>query len=199
MKIIGITGAIGSGKSTVAAIMARRGAAVIDADAIGHELLREDAEIRRRLTGAFGKEIRNDAGEIDRAHLAARVFGNPEAIVRLNAIMHPRINEITRQRIAVFKAQGREVVVIDAPLLIETGGTAMVDEVWVTEAPREVTLRRLRERSELDEAAVMARLDAQTDAAARRRQADLVIDTALSLADLETVVAGLWEQRIGSG
>ena len=198
MKIIGITGAIGSGKSTVAAIMARRGAAVIDADAIGHEVLREDGQIRR-LTDAFGEEIRDDAGEIDRVRLAARVFGNPDAVARLNAITHPRISEIARQRIAGFMAQGTKVVVIDAPLLIETGATAMADEVWVTEAPREVILRRLRERSGLSRAAVEARLDAQADSAARRRRADLVIDTAVSLADLETTVAALWEQRLGSG
>lgn len=196
MKIIGITGAIGSGKSTVAAMLARRGAAVIDADAIGHEVLREDGQIRR-LTDAFGKEILGDGGEIDRAHLAARVFGNPDAVARLNAIMHPRIDEIVRQRIASFKTQGKEVVVIDVPLLVETGGTSLADEVWVTEAPPETILRRLRERSGLSEAAVKARRDAQADSAAKRRRADLVIDTAVSLADLEAAVAALWERRLG--
>ncbi len=196
MRIIGITGGIGSGKSTVAEMLVKKGAVVVNADEIGHEALL-DPEVRRELAQAFGREILDGNGEVNRPRLAGRVFGRPEAVARLNAITHPRISLRVKAAIAGYRERGEKLVVVDAPLLVEVGWTALVDEVWVTVAPTEIIRRRVRERSGLAEAEIAARISAQLDDAARRRHVDVVLDTARPLAEVEKQVNSLIEEGVG--
>jgi dephospho-CoA kinase len=192
MRIIGITGGIGSGKSTVAEMLLKKGAVVVNVDKIGHEALL-DPEVCGELARAFGQDILDGNGEVNRPRLAGKVFGNPEAVARLNAITHPRISRRVKEAIVGYRERGEKLVVVDAPLLVEAGWTGLVDEVWVTEAPREIILRRVCERSGLDEAAISARINAQTDGAERRRHADVVLDTARPLSEIEKQVTSLLE------
>ena len=192
MKIIGLTGGIGSGKSTVSQFLAELGATIIDADKIGHETFKPETEAWREVVAAFGQQIVATNGTIDRKKLGTIVFSNPEARARLNQIMHPRIYEVVRAQLAEFQRQGVSVVVLEAPLLVETGWTSLVDEVWVTTAAEDTVLKRLRERTGLSEAESQARIRAQLPAGKRIREADVVIDTDCDLDELKAKIGELW-------
>jgi len=134
MKVIGLTGGIGSGKSTVSQFLAELGALILDADRVGHEALKPDTEVWRELVAAFGQQILTPDGNIDRAKLGDIVFGNPESLSQLNQIMHPRMYDTVKAQLEEYRRQGVDVVVLEAPLLIEAGWTSLVDEIWVTQA-----------------------------------------------------------------
>jgi dephospho-CoA kinase len=194
MRVIGITGGIGSGKSTVASFLAELGAVVIDADKTGHELLRSDTPVRREVIAAFGEQILDANGEIDRHKLGDIVFDNPEARLRLNRIMHPRMKQQVAEQIKTYAAKGASVVVIEAPLLIEAGWASVVDEVWVTTASEATIMRRLQKRSGLSASESTARLRSQLPAADRMKHADVIIDTDCSLDELEAKVKTQWQK-----
>jgi len=192
MKVIGLTGGIGSGKSTVSQFLAELGAIIIDADKIGHEVFKPETEAWREVVAAFGQQIVAANGTIDRKKLGTIVFSNPEARARLNQIMHPRIYEVVRAQLAEYQRQGVSVVVLEAPLLVEAGWTSLVDEVWVTTASEDTVLKRLRERTGLSEAESQARIRAQLPAEKRIREADVVIDTDCNLDELKAKIGELW-------
>ncbi len=194
MKIIGLTGGFGSGKSTVARFLAELGAVVIDADKVGHEAFETGTETWQEVVAAFGRGIIGTDGAVDRQKLGAIVFRNPEARARLNQIMHPRIHERVKARIAEYKKKGVEIVVVEAPLLLEVGWKPMVDEVWTTSAPEKTVLRRLREQKGLSEAQSLARIRAQITDEKRTSQADVVIDTDCTLDELKGKVEALWRK-----
>jgi len=192
MKIIGLTGGIGSGKSTVAQFLAELGAVILDVDRVGHEALKPGSEVRERVVNEFGQGILNASGDIDRAKLGKLVFSNPEARMRLNRIMHPSIFNMVNARLDEYRRQGVRVVVLEAPLMMEVGKTSQVDEVWVTVAPEGTVLERLRDRAGLSEEESRARINAQLSNEERIKHADVVIDTDCSLDELKNKVAVLW-------
>ena len=193
MKVIGLTGGIGSGKSTVLRFLAELGAAVIDADKVGHEALKPDAEAWREVIAAFGKQILAPDGTIDRSKLGEIVFGDAESLSRLNQIMHPRMHEMVKARLEDYRKQGVDVVVLEASLLIESGRASSVDEVWVTVAPEDTVLRRLKRKSGLSEAQALARIRSQLSLEERLKRADVVINTDCSLDKLRAKVKELWD------
>lgn len=193
MKIIGITGGIGSGKSTVAGFLAGLGAVVIDADSVGHDILKGDTEARQQVTDAFGKSIVSSDGKIDRKRLGDIVFGNQEALLQLNRIMHPRIDRVVEEQFGQYRRQGVDTVIIEAPLLIEAGWATKVDEVWVTTAPEAVILKRL-EKAGLSRAEAMARIKSQLTDDERLKNADAVINTDCGFDELDTKVGKLWQR-----
>ncbi len=193
--VIGLTGGIGTGKSTVAVMLEKLGAAVVDADALGHRVIASPDTVKA-LVAAFGRGILDGAGAVDRERLGKIVFGDPAKLETLNNLTHPRINDLAKQEIDALRAEGR-VVVVDAPLLVEAGWAARCDEVWVTVAPRATVLRRVRARTGLTDSAVRARIKMQITSRERRKTADVVIDTDCALADLERRVAALYRERIG--
>ena len=204
MKVIGLTGGISSGKSTVASFLAELGATVIDVDKLWHEGLRADAELRREIVAAFGSEILTPGREIDRPKLGQIVFGNHEALVRLNNIMHPWVYRTVKTKLEDYRRQGVKVVVLDMPLLVEVplslkaGQPSLsdeVDEVWVTVAPEPVVLRRLKTKSGLSQAEARARIRSQLPSEERLKHADVVIDTDSRLDELEAKVRELWHKR----
>lgn len=194
MKVIGLTGGIGSGKSTVSRYLRELGAMIIDADKVGHGVFKPETEAWREVVAAFGKQIVASNGTIDREKLGAIVFGNSEARVRLNQIMHPRIHEAVKTQLEEYQRQGVAVVVLAAPLLLEAGWTSLVDEVWVTIAPEDTVLGRLKKRTGLSESESRARIRSQLPTEERIKQANVVIDTDCDLGELKAKVKELWRR-----
>ena len=194
MKVIGLTGGISSGKSTVSQFLAELGAVIIDADKIGHEVLKPDSEVWREVVAAFGKQIITANGAIDREKLGEIVFSNSEARSRLNQIMHPRIYDMVKTRLDEYRRQETGIVVLEAPLLLEAGWTSLVDEVWVTTASEATVLKRLRERTGLSEKESLARIRSQLPAEERVKHADVVINADCSLGELKAKVKELWQE-----
>ncbi len=194
MVVIGLTGGPGTGKSTVAAMLARRGAAVIEADRLGHQAYAPGTEGWQALVRAFGPEIVAPDGTIDRRHLGTLAFSDPEKLRQLNAIIHPVIRRLITEQLEKFRREGVRVAVIEAALLFEAGWDDLVDEVWVTDAPPEVAVARYAARTGLPEEEVRRRMAAQLDAREKVRRAHRVVDTSGSLADVERQVDRLWEE-----
>jgi len=193
MKVIGLTGGIGSGKSTVSKFLAELGAVILNADEVGHEALKPDTEIWRKVVAAFGRQILTPDGNIDRKKLGEIVFGNPKYLSRLNQIMHPRMYDMVKAQLEEHREQETRVVVLEAPLLLEAGWTPLVDEVWVTTAPEATVLKRLEERTGLSQAESVARIRSQLPLEERVKQADVVINTDCDLNELKSRVKELWQ------
>lgn len=193
MKIIGLTGGIGSGKSTVSRLLIELGAVVIDTDKVGHGAFQPGNPSWQQVVSAFGKQIVAPDGEIDRKKLGEIVFGSPQARLKLEQIMHPAINEIVKARIEEYRRQGITTVVLEVPLLVEAGWTSFVDEVWVTTAPESVILKRLEERSGMTADESRARIRSQLPSEERLQHADVVIDTDCTLNELKARISQLWQ------
>ncbi len=194
MKVIGLTGGIGSGKSTVSRFLAELGAVILDVDRVGHEAFKPDTEIWREVVTAFGRQVLTPCRDIDREKLGEIVFGNPESLARLNQIMHPRMYEIVTAQLDDYRRQGMDVVVLEAPLLIEAGWTSSVDEVWVTVASEATVLSRLEEQKGLSRQEALARIHSQLSSEERIRHADVVIDTDCDLDELRARLGELWRE-----
>jgi dephospho-CoA kinase len=189
---IGLTGGIASGKSVISSLLAERGAVIIDADRLGHEAYRAGTETFRRVVEAFGEDVVGDDGEINRKRLGAKVFGDPAARKRLEAIVWPAIREMARQRIEDARRRGVPAVVLEAAVLIEAGWQDLVDEVWVAEVEPETAIQRLARRNGLTREQAEARLRAQLSNEERRRHADVVIENNGTLEDLRRRVDEAW-------
>jgi len=193
MKVIGLTGGIGSGKSEVSQYLQELGAVLIDADRVGHEAYQPNTDTWRELVAAFGEQIRAPDNSIDRKKLGGVVFSNPESLARLNQIVHPRMYEMMKAQIDEYRRQGVEVVVLEAAILLEAGWNQLVDEVWVTVAPESMVVERTRERTGLPEVQILARIRSQMSPEERAKHADVVINNDGSLDDLKAKVKELWE------
>lgn len=198
MLVIGLTGGIGTGKTQVAKVLEELGAVIINADLIGHEAYQSHTGTWRKIVEAFGEEVLAPGGEVDRKKLGAIVFKDPEALRRLNAIVHPRMYEMLRERIEKCRAQGRCVVVVEAAILLEANWTPLVNEVWVVTAPEEQIVQRLQARSSLDAEAVRARIRSQMPQSERVKHADVVINNDGSMAQLRTQVQQIWNNRVSA-
>jgi len=194
MKIIGLTGGIGSGKSTVSKFLAHLGAVVIDADKVGHEVFKPGTKAWQEVVDAFGQGIISADGTIDRRKLGEIVFSNPGARAKLNQVMHPLIYEQVKSRIGEYGKKGVAIIIVEAPLLLEVGWKSLVDEVWVTSASEATVIKRLKEQKGLPEAQSLARIRAQLTDEERIRQADVVIDTDCALDELKERVEALWRK-----
>jgi dephospho-CoA kinase len=194
MIVIGLTGGIASGKSTVARMLSELGAVVIDADKVGHEAFRPHTEAWRKVVAAFGKDILGQNQEIDRSKLAQLVFNDPKALKRLDRIMHPLMHRIVEKKIEALRHQGVEVVVLEATLLIEAKWTDLVDQVCVTITPEAAVVNRLVSQKGFTEEQARARIKSQTPIAQRAKNADVVIENNLDINTLRKKVEGLWQQ-----
>lgn len=193
MLRIGLTGGIGSGKSTVSALLAERGAVVIDADRIAREVVEPGTPGLAAVVKAFGEDVLADDGSLDRPALAAVVFADPAARARLDGIVHPLVRDRAVQLGA--GAPSDAVLVNDVPLLVETGQAGSYDLVVVVEAELATRLVRLVDRG-LPEADARARIAAQATDEQRRAVADVVLDNSGTREQLAEQVARLWEERI---
>lgn len=161
MKLIGITGPTGAGKTTALRALESLHAAVIDADEMYHELLAEDRDLRGALTGRFGTEILNGEGRVERKRLGEVVFGDRKALEDLNALTHPFIQNELARRVELARKQGAPAVAVDAIRLIESGIGATCSAVVGILAPKELRVRRIMAREGIPEAYARKRVDAQ--------------------------------------
>lgn len=177
MKVIGLTGSIGMGKSTAAAMFRRLGVPVHDSDAAVHRLLGRGGAAVRLVEEAFPGVVQN--GAVDRAELGRRVFGNPAALRRLEAILHPLVRKAAARFVARARAQRRDLVVLDVPLLFETQGDRRCDVTVVVSAPAFVQRARVLARPGMTEARLAQVLAQQMPDAEKRARADFVVETGL--------------------
>ena len=200
MRIIGLTGGIAGGKSLVSQQLAERGAVVIDADKLGHEAYRQGSETFRAVVDAFGEDVVGGDGEIDRKALGAKVFAEPEARRRLEAIVWPAMRSMMEEHLAELRAKNTSVAVLEAALLIEADWLPLVDEVWLVTASPETVRQRLAERNGMTAEQADSRVRAQLSSEERRAYADVVIENDGSLEDLQRAVDESWsklERRVG--
>ena len=191
-KVIGLTGGIGSGKSTVSQYLKELGAVIIDADKVGHEAFQPATEAWREVVATFGRDILTPNGEIDRKKLGAIVFDNPQALTQLNRIMHPKMRDMMKAQIDEYRRQGVAVVVLEAAILIEANWTPLVDEVWVTIAPDSAVLERLKKQRGLAEEQTLSRIRSQLSNEERLKHADVVITNEGNLGEVKARVKELW-------
>jgi dephospho-CoA kinase len=195
MPLIALTGGIASGKSTIARRLAEHGAVVVDADQIVRDVQSPGSPVLARIAETFGSAVIAADGSLDRAALGAKVFGDPDLLAQLNAIVHPAVRAESQRRFdAAVAADPDAVVVYDVPLLVE----ARVDDPWdvivVAHAPAAVRHRRLVELRGMDERAAQERIDAQVSDDRRLAIADVVIDTSGTIDRTREQTDALWEQ-----
>lgn len=193
-KVIGLTGGIGSGKSTVSQLLAELGAIIIDADKVGHQAFLPNTPAWHDVTAAFGQQIITPSGEIDRQKLGQIVFNDPESLSRLNQIMHPRMYDMMQEKIKEYRKQEAAVVVVEAAILIEANWQSLVDQIWVTVTPESTVIKRLKEQRGLDEEQTLARIRSQLPIDERRRHADVIIDNNGDLDQVREKVKELWQK-----
>ncbi len=198
--IVGITGGIACGKTTVSELLTEKGAIPINADEIGHQLLKTDSPVIDDLVNAFGQGILEDSGDVSRKKLGAIVFQDKSARERLNAILHPLIIQRSRSRARQLVMEDPScVVLLDAPLLIEAGAYNSVDLIVVVTAASETQLQRILERSHaqnrpLTESEAQARIDSQMPVSEKVKYADVVIENDGTLEELNKQVDQLWNK-----
>ena len=190
IKAVGLTGGIATGKSTVSAILSDR-AAIVDADRLAREIVEPGKDAWRDIVELFGREALSKDETLDRSYLRRIVFKDPASRKRLEAITHPRIRALARQRI-VERARNTEFVIYDAPLLFEARIHHWLRPVMLVACARSIQERRLRQRDGLGDADVERHLKAQMPLAEKRRLADFVIENDGTLAELESAVADVW-------
>lgn len=190
MIVVGLTGGIGSGKSTVTALLAARGAAIVDADAIVRELQLPGAPMLAVLAERFGSDVVAPDGSLDRARLAAVAFADAESVAKLNAIVHPAVAAEVAARVGAHAGTDR-VVIVDIPLLKDKQSYGMVG-VIVVDTPVEIAVARLVGQRGMSEADARARIAQQISRDERRALADFVIDNSGDRDALEHRVAAAW-------
>lgn len=193
---IGLTGAIGAGKSTATRAFAAAGAAVLDADQVAREVL-HSAELRPSLIDALGADIVGADGALDRERIAARVFADAQARERLNALVHPAVWQRFKDRIA--GAPAGEILVCDIPLLFENARENWFDLTIVISAPEDVRLRRVMERSGWTAEEFRRREAAQTPLAEKERRADLTLQNTGAPAELAAAVQHVYRELVKAG
>jgi len=193
-KIIGLTGSIGTGKSTVARIMEKSGAFVIDTDKIAHDAYKPGTDTWKAIISAFGQQITRPDGEIDRNVLAKVVFKDPDALAKLNGITHPRILQMTQELIGKYRAENPPVVVLEVPLLIEAGWKDAVDEVWLVTAPKTKVVERLKKQRGLTKTEIGARMRSRLPDNYLKKYADVVIVNDGNRIRLKKKILAEWER-----
>ncbi len=184
VKTLGVTGGIGSGKTTVCGFLEEKGARVFYADIEAKRLMREDAAVKDAIVDAFGQDAYGDDGSLDRTYLADQVFTDDKQLERLNAIVHPRVFEAFDDAKAQAKEEGIDLLVHEAALLFEAGGAAHVDAVVAVVAPDEDRIAWVADRDDASPEQVRARMRHQLPQDELRRRADYVIENDGTLDDL---------------
>jgi dephospho-CoA kinase len=194
MKVIGLTGGIGSGKSTVAQLLAELGARAIDLDKTGHAVLQKGSDVYHKAVSEFGQGVLAENGEIDRAKLGKIVFGSPGALKRLNSITHPAIDALVEKEIENSRNKGIKVLVFEAAAMMENDKTRLVDELWITMAPEPAALKRIKERSGYTEEEAKKRIKSQMTDKERIKMADVVIYNNGTMEELKEKVKTEWDR-----
>lgn len=196
VRVIGLTGGVASGKSTVGHFFQDRGAVVIDADHLARRAVEPGSRGLERVVAAFGANILAPDGQLDRKRLASLVFSDPGKRVLLEEILHPEIKRLAESRIAQAAKGGQRVVFYMAPLLIEAGVTDRVDEIWVVTVRPEVQLERLMRRDGITRDEALRIIASQMPLAEKERHGRLVIDNSGTPEETAHLLAEIWAQEI---
>lgn len=196
MKLIGLTGGIAAGKSTVAAMLRQLGARIVDADELAREIVEPGHDAWKEIVDAFGPEILSADRAIDRDKLRKKIFQDEEARRRLEAITHPRVRALAQQRIQALDSAGAESVVYEAPLLFEKQVHLWLRPVILVACAPETQQRRLRERDRLSPGEVDRHLKAQMPLDEKRKLADYIIENNGSLEELQKQVQEVWKKIV---
>jgi dephospho-CoA kinase len=191
MKIISLTGGIGSGKSAVSRILQEMGAVIIDADKVAHAVIQPDTPGWREIVEVFGRDVLAADHCIDRKKLAARVFSDPQALAKLNQITHPKVNAAIRSAFEDERRKGTDVLVVEVQIIRGADWIPLTDEVWLVQAPHEVKLERLKQRG-LSPDEALRRMASQTPLDEKAYPRVVTIDNSGSLADLRRQLEKLW-------
>lgn len=194
MHVIGLTGGIASGKSTVTRFFKDRGVPVIDADILGHRTYDPGTDTFAAVVATFGQDLVAADGTIDRRVLGGKVFGKPEELKKLTDIVWPGIRHLASAELAELASEGTGIACLEAAVLFEAGWEDLVDEVWVVVVEPDQAVVRLATRNGLDEAAARARISSQLSNAERTAKANIVIENNTSLEALEARVQEAWDQ-----
>ncbi|MEO8540858.1 MAG: dephospho-CoA kinase [bacterium] len=194
MHVIGLTGGIASGKSTVTTFFKDRDVPVIDADILGHRTYDPGTDTFAAVVKAFGDDLVAPDGSIDRRVLGGKVFGKPEELKRLTDIVWPGIRKLASESLSEFEAAGNSLVVLEAAVMFEAGWKDLVNEIWVVVVEPDQAVQRLASRNGLDEAAARARIDSQLSNAERISRSDVVITNNGSLEELQSSIASAWDE-----
>ena len=199
MFTIGLTGGIGTGKTTVSAILRDLGAEIINADLLGHEVYKPNSDGWLEMIKAFGRGIIDDKSEIDRKMLGEIVFNDPEALNLLNDITHPKIYGRIEDQIRIISTIDKSsTIVVEAALLIEAGWMSLIDELWITKSSESNVIKRVQERNSLSVNAIQKRIKSQMDYAERAKYADVIIENDSNVLELRNKVTKLWQIRLAT-
>ncbi|MFA6142822.1 MAG: dephospho-CoA kinase [Candidatus Omnitrophota bacterium] len=174
MKIIGLTGSFGTGKTFVASVFKSLGAVVIDADRIAHECIKKRTPVYKRILRKFGRGVLNSSGSIDRAKLGRIVFNNKDDLKSLNRIVHPEVIKIIEERIK--STDDEKIIVIDAPLLVEAGLVGMVDMLVVVTCSKRKQIARCRSKFGIEKEEISKRIRNQVSIEKKKKMSDLIIE-----------------------
>lgn len=195
MKIIGLTGGIASGKSTVSKILKDLGCIIIDADLISREVVKPGCETLEKITQMFGDSILNNDGTLNRKALGNIVFNNENKLQSLNEIIHPVIKETIIRRIDDYRRKNENIIIIvDAAVLIESGMDEIVDEVWLVYVDYDTQLHRLMERDGIGSAKADARIKSQMSVEDKMKRSTRIIDNSKDLNYTKAQVIELWKE-----
>jgi dephospho-CoA kinase len=192
MLVIGLTGGIGSGKSTVSRMLVERGVQMVDGDKVGHQLYEPGGPAYDEVVAAFGPGVVGPEGQIERGRLGSIVFADPDALKKLNAIMHPKIKEVIAEVLQEWRRDGAEVAVVEAAVLFEANWADLVDEIWVTLSDERTVVDRLGKAKGLSPEQTRARLNSQMPPEEKARRAHVVISNNGSVEELEKRVEAQW-------
>ena len=190
MRVFGLTGSLGSGKSTAASMFARCGARIVDSDRIAHGLIAASGNCYRPVVRAFGREILTN-GRIDRKKLGRSVFNDRKALLRLERIVHPAVR---KEIIKEVKKNKRKIIIVDVPLLFESGFDRMMDCTIVVKAGRKKQIERARRKLKVTRAEVLKRINRQWPQSEKIRRADFIINNNGTIQQLNQQVRKIWQK-----
>jgi len=194
LHVIGLTGGIASGKTTVTRFFRDKNIPVLDADLLGHQTYEPGTDTFRAVVETFGPELVARDGTIDRKVLGGKVFGKPDELKRLTDIVWPGIRRLASEQLSELETAGNSLALLEAAVLFEAGWEDLVDEIWVVIVQPDEAVRRLGERNGMDEAAARARIASQLSNEERISRADVVIENNGSLEDLERRIQQAWNE-----
>jgi len=192
MLVIGLTGGVGVGKDEAAKVLKRHGAEIIDADKTGHRLLEKNRELYKRLIEIFGNKIVSRK-KIDRKKLGAAVFGNKKKLAQLDKAIHPLMKKEFQKEIAVYRKQGKKLVILNAAVLFEAGWDKIVDKIILVAASKTLRIKRLNKRG-IDRKKALAMISSQWSDAVKKKKSDFIINNNSSIGDLRKKVEYTFRQ-----
>lgn len=198
IRVIGLTGGVATGKSSVALFFSERGVPVIDADQLARDAVLPGSPALEQIISIFGRKVLTPDGTLDRKRLGALIFPDPEKRRRLECILHPEIRKLAEERIAQAAQAGHQRIIYMAPLLIEAGATDRVDSVWVVTVRPEVQLERLMRRDGIDREQAQQIIDSQMPLSEKVRHGNVVIDNSGTEAETRMALETIWAKETGS-